>query len=224
MREGLSETAGDDLSFQALLYASGELEGEELAAFEEKLSLDQSARDALAQAVELSLTMEGKADQGPEPEVRARIRQRLRQRRRKRLADGFATGFIGQPAFWSLIGALVTLMLLLLFGQVLALFEATPKPPAPPQAPSKSDLEARRTELETQARRLATELSMSKDPAKLQSQLKDLSRQLVHIDIDLQKLRVGELEKEIQRLKADLAGDQLEDRVQKRYDSLIQPK
>ena len=132
MREGLSETAGDDLPLQALLYASGELEGEELAAFEERLALDQAARDALTQAVELSLTAEGKADQGPEPELRARIRHRLRQRRRARQAESQSSAWFSHPAFWALIGALVTILLLLVYYQVLALFEEAPRPPTPP--------------------------------------------------------------------------------------------
>jgi hypothetical protein len=52
--------AGDDaLALQALLYASGELEEAEAAEFEERLAADQTARDALCQAVQLTETLAG---------------------------------------------------------------------------------------------------------------------------------------------------------------------
>ena len=58
MREHRWE-AGDDLDAQALLYATGEMDPKDAAAFERLLGEDQRAREALALAVELARTLDG---------------------------------------------------------------------------------------------------------------------------------------------------------------------
>jgi hypothetical protein len=88
----------------ALLYANGELEGPELADFEGRLAADQSARDALCQAVELAATLSGRAPQMPNAAYRNSVRRRLMPvgawgwLSRRRL-------YRGHPAFWALAGA-----------------------------------------------------------------------------------------------------------------------
>ena len=134
MRERLAfGEAGDELALQALLYASGELEGEELAVFEHRLGQEQAARDALAQAVELTLTMSGEPA-GPDPALRQRIRHRLRQRRRHRNSLSQSATFLGHPALWSAIGALVAVLVIVIIGQMAAL-SLNPDPPNPPAQP-----------------------------------------------------------------------------------------
>src|SRR5579859_2541511 len=51
----------EDLALQALLYSSGEVEGSAATAFEARLAVDQAAREALAQVVQLSLLASGRA-------------------------------------------------------------------------------------------------------------------------------------------------------------------
>jgi anti-sigma-K factor RskA len=66
-----------DEQLLAILYASGELEAEEAAAFERRLADDQSTRDALCTAVRLSRTMSGQPDPVPDVSYRERVKQRL---------------------------------------------------------------------------------------------------------------------------------------------------
>jgi hypothetical protein len=52
---------GDELAWRALRYLHGELTADEAEAFEEDLAVEQPAREALAQAVELTATLEAAA-------------------------------------------------------------------------------------------------------------------------------------------------------------------
>jgi len=65
--------SADPLVLNAMLYASGELDASAALAFEERLADDQSARDALAQAVQLSLILSGRP-QRPDSAYRDRVR------------------------------------------------------------------------------------------------------------------------------------------------------
>jgi anti-sigma-K factor RskA len=95
---------GPALEALALLYANGELEGEERAGFEGRLAADQSARDALCQAVELAATLSGRAPRQPDAAYRSAVRDRLRPAglwgwlSRRRL-------YRGHPALWAVAGA-----------------------------------------------------------------------------------------------------------------------
>lgn len=105
------ETPPDELTLQALLYASGELDAPDAALFEQRLGQDQTARDALLQAVQM--TALGRLDVVPDPEYRDRVRQRLRQR--KRLLRGHAQGSnFGPAALWCAMGAIAAILLLLI--------------------------------------------------------------------------------------------------------------
>ena len=95
----------------ALLYANGELEGADSAAFEARLSTDQSAREALAEAVELSQTLTGSAH-ALNPCYRVRVQARLLPRGLwSRL--GRRRPYRGHPIVWLVAGALVASLVLL---------------------------------------------------------------------------------------------------------------
>jgi hypothetical protein len=68
-------TLCDHLVQEALLYAAGELEGEALRDFEERLSDHPETQLALAQAVQLSLVLEGRPLH-PDPAYRSAVRRR----------------------------------------------------------------------------------------------------------------------------------------------------
>jgi anti-sigma factor RsiW len=113
----------EDLALLALLYSSGELEGDEAAAFEARLAVDQEARDALAQAVQLSLTAAGERcapDAAWREETKARLLQRASMW--QRLAGPRV--YRGHPAVWSIFGALAASLVLSLM----------PAPSAPHEA------------------------------------------------------------------------------------------
>jgi anti-sigma-K factor RskA len=101
----------EDLALLALLYSSGELEGEEAAKFEARLAVDQEARDAVAQAVQLSLTAAGERC-APDAAWREETKRRLMQRASlwQRLAGPRV--YRGHPAVWSIFGALAASVVL----------------------------------------------------------------------------------------------------------------
>jgi anti-sigma factor RsiW len=138
MREELQfpKPPEDELMFKALLYASGELDPEESAAFEERLGEDQAVRDALCRAVELTQTFVGNPHPGPDPAYRARVRHRLRNRRRQRLFgnQGFWTG---NPAIWSVLGATAAVFLIVLISHFIAAgYFGDPEKAEPKQTPA----------------------------------------------------------------------------------------
>jgi hypothetical protein len=63
MNDSLSEY--DDLAWQAFRYVAGELDGPELDCFEMLLAEDQAAREAVAQAIELSQATAAALDHSP---------------------------------------------------------------------------------------------------------------------------------------------------------------
>ena len=84
------------LQATALRYAAGDLDPEEIAAFEARLAEDQDARDALAEAVRLSAAAIGQPSPAPHPSFRGIIRARL----------GLLS-YRGHPIAWVGLGAAV---------------------------------------------------------------------------------------------------------------------
>jgi hypothetical protein len=123
---GAQRPWADGLIFQALLYTSGDLEEQEAAAFEQRLGEDQTAREAVSEAVQLALVSNFQTPAAPDRTYRERVRQRLQPHRR------FWHWLVGQriypghPALWGTLGATVVL---LVFG-----FLNTPAALAPPPA------------------------------------------------------------------------------------------
>jgi hypothetical protein len=90
------------LQATALRYAAGDLSADEAASFEALLARDQSARDALAEAVRLSAAALGREPPGPDRSFRAAIRERL---------IGWCPAWLrrrayhGHPLVWAGLGA-----------------------------------------------------------------------------------------------------------------------
>lgn len=101
----------EDLALLALLYSSGELEGEEAAKFEARLAVDQEARDAVAQAVQLSLTAAGERC-APDAAWREETKRRLLQRASLWQRMAGPRVYRGHPAVWSIFGALAASLVL----------------------------------------------------------------------------------------------------------------
>jgi len=107
----MSEKKADDLALLAHLYAGGELPAPEAALFEQRLSQDQAARDALAEAVWMSAVLYG-GEPRPDPAYRQQVRDRLRPTWWRRLVG--RRSYRGHPAFWSALGAVAAALCLLL--------------------------------------------------------------------------------------------------------------
>jgi hypothetical protein len=99
----------DPLTARALLYAAGELDGPDAEAFERLLAADQAARDALTNAVRLSLALDPRLPRGPGPRCREQVRRRLRPGLWARLTAPRLSR--GHPAAWGLLGAAAALLL-----------------------------------------------------------------------------------------------------------------
>lgn len=123
------ETAPDDLTLQALLYASGELDAPDAALFEQRLGQDQQARDALLQAVQM--TSMGQPALTPDPEYRDRVRQRLRQRKRLLRSHAQSSNY-GPAALWCAMGATAAILLLLVLSHLATLHQEQSTPPTRP--------------------------------------------------------------------------------------------
>lgn len=100
------------LALQALLYAGGELDEADAIAFEGRLAEDQSAREALAQAVELTQTLEGRQPARPDPRWRGRVRDRLAGPSLWQRVVG-KRAYRGHPAVWTGLGAAAAVLLML---------------------------------------------------------------------------------------------------------------
>lgn len=104
-------TGNDSVALQAFLYATGELDEAEAAAFERRLGEDQAAREALCQAVELTQALAPRPAPRPDPSYRQRVRERLRHRRL-----GWLFGrqtYRGHPAVWSAVGAAAAVLIVI---------------------------------------------------------------------------------------------------------------
>lgn len=117
-----------DLSAQALLYANGELAEGEAVAFEERLEVDQAARDALCQAVELSAALTGEQPAAPDPAYRQRVRLRLRQRRRISRLRTSSPGLLIYLALWLALGAVAAVILMVFLAHMAETPPPTTKP------------------------------------------------------------------------------------------------
>lgn len=130
------DSGNDTLAWQALLYASGELEGEPETSFEERLGADQSARDALCQAVQLTMALGDQVPVRPNPAYRQRVKQRLREKPSFWYGLTGRRTYRGHPALWGGLGAAAAVLLMLGLGQATPLFQTAPAPtiaaPTPP--------------------------------------------------------------------------------------------
>ena len=97
---------------RAFLYASGEMDDVESAAFERRLGEDQGLRESLCQAMELMRTLQGLSPLTPSPSYRQSVRERLKLPSRSRGWLARRT-YRGHPALWSLVGAAAALLIVL---------------------------------------------------------------------------------------------------------------
>lgn len=111
-----------ELAYLALRYAAGELDPAETEVFELRLGVDQSARDALAEAVRLSAAASGVPDPAPDPLARVSVRERLRPNWFTRLFP--RRPYRGHPLTWTGVGGSVAAAVVLGTG----LFPPDPQP------------------------------------------------------------------------------------------------
>jgi hypothetical protein len=100
---------------RAFLYASGEMDATETAAFERRLGEEQPLREALCRAVELTRTLEGLLPVAPPLAYRQRVRQRLLSAGGWWRWLGQPRTYRGHPALWSGLGAAAALLAVLAF-------------------------------------------------------------------------------------------------------------
>jgi anti-sigma-K factor RskA len=105
--------SGDD-QLLALLYAAGQLDGKQAAAFERRLADDQAVRDALCTAVRLTWATEGRTPAMPDPAYRERVRRRLLAGKAKPSND--RPGLRVRTAAWTIAGAAAAALLLVAIG------------------------------------------------------------------------------------------------------------
>jgi hypothetical protein len=104
-----TDSGDGDLAVLALLYAGDELADEDRSAFEQRLGHDQAARDALAQAVQVTLApMTPESPPRPDPAYRQHVRRRLRPSWGRRLLG---------PVCWIGVGAAAALLIAFSFGR-----------------------------------------------------------------------------------------------------------
>jgi hypothetical protein len=110
-----SDRLKNTLSFQALLYAGGELDEEDSKVFEQRLADDQTARDALCQASQVLESGHSQNPLGPDPGYRQKVLLQLSG------GSNFWEKFFairpqrGHPLLWGLCGAAAALLLLVGF-------------------------------------------------------------------------------------------------------------
>jgi hypothetical protein len=134
MREGqqAGNPAAEAVALQALRYASGELDEAAAAAFERRLGDDQSAREALCQAVNQCRTLTEQPVL-PNPSYRAEVRRQLRR-------PGWWEGIFrrrayhGHPLLWGVLGAAAAMALTLSPAGVPTSLPPQPLPSPPAQA------------------------------------------------------------------------------------------
>lgn len=94
--------ADPELAVSALRYAAGDMPAAEAQAFEARLGEDQSARDALAEAVRLSAAASGLPAPTPDPLTRTVVAERLFPTWVSRLFP--RRRYRGHPAVWAVLG------------------------------------------------------------------------------------------------------------------------
>lgn len=126
------------LAVAALRYAAGDMTDADAEAFEARLGADQTARDALAEAVRLSAAASGLPSPTPDPLVRAAVAERLNPTWVSRL---FARRpYRGHPATWAGLGGGVAAFLTAAVIVNLAPDTVTPRVVGP--APNHSSFQA----------------------------------------------------------------------------------
>ncbi|GIW79797.1 MAG: hypothetical protein KatS3mg105_1604 [Gemmatales bacterium] len=138
------------LLFEAVLYASGELDDSEAQEFEGKLAGDQVAREALAQAVQLSLSVTGEAGCRPSSSWREQARKRLLSSCRRRQRFFAKKSYRGHPVLWCAVGAAAAALLFAFIR---------------PDAPSPPATNTSREKTTTVAKEPAPQTSESLDPS-----------------------------------------------------------
>jgi len=109
MRDATSCPPADaELSVAALRYAAGDMTPAEAEAFEARLGSDQTARDALAEAVRLSAAASGAPEPTPDPLARKAVAERLHPTWLTRLFP--RRPYRGHPAVWTGLGGVVAAM------------------------------------------------------------------------------------------------------------------
>jgi anti-sigma-K factor RskA len=130
MSEPRSDASGDrQLAWQALLYAAGELEGAEEAAFELRLAGDQALREALCQATRMLGALESRAPLRPSPGYRQAVRAELRPSMSFWQKLKAPHAYPGHPFLWGLAGAAASLLLMVGLGRLSE--TSSNKPPSP---------------------------------------------------------------------------------------------
>src|SRR5918995_5489293 len=101
----MRERLADDLSLTALRYAAGELPPAEAIAFEARLGHDQTAREALGEAIRLSAAALDRPAPAPDPLIREAVRDALRPTVLSWLFP--RRPYRGHPLAWAVLGAAV---------------------------------------------------------------------------------------------------------------------
>jgi hypothetical protein len=229
------ESAPDELTLQALLYASGELDAPDAARFELRLGQDQEARDALLQAVQM--TSMGQPAVAPDPEYRDRVRQRLRQRKRMLRTHAQGSAF-GPAALWCALGAVAAVLLMLVLSHMLVQQGGSTPPTAPSTAPAAErprSLEERSFQQLERVRTLAAEATRTAEQlvalppaaperAALEESLRRQTRALVEQEVEMRALEIQLRNQELERLARELthARGDLDNRARTRYEALLQ--
>jgi hypothetical protein len=106
--------------------------------FEQRLELEQSAREALAEAVQMSASVAGQPPR-PTPAYRVGARRRLRPSWWRRLLD--RRTFPGHPLLWAIGGAAASLIIALTLLRPAPEVEIVKRPPvaAPKESEAASD-------------------------------------------------------------------------------------
>jgi hypothetical protein len=100
----------EDLRFQAMLYAAGEMDSVTAQAFETRLETDPNAQQALVQAVQMAGLLDGRSyapDPGYRDAVRATVRAKSRPVRRQRSALLWVSGTCAAAMALLTIGSLL---------------------------------------------------------------------------------------------------------------------
>lgn len=232
----LGEPPPNDLTLQALLYASGELDEPDAALFERRLGEDQEAREALLQAVQNNLTAMGQPVVAPDPEYRDRVRQRLRQRKRLLRSHGQNSAF-GPAALWCVLGAIVAVLMMLVLSHMAMHHQQTTPPTQRADRPADdlgklpdeeilAKLTASRAALqETAAAQAARLVALPEDAADrpaLEADVRAKARQLAQFDIAIAELRVQQLDKDLDLLKIELNTLRNHADGNRQYESLLE--
>src|SRR5262245_51773176 len=100
-----NDQADQNLTFEAFLFACGELEDGKAALFLQRLADEQTAREALSQAVCVTGSLAGGSPASPDPAYRAAVRERLRQAVPVLPSRAAKRAWGVQPLLWVAAGA-----------------------------------------------------------------------------------------------------------------------